>query len=62
MKNSNQNAISTLKSGFIFIQHSDQLPPSYRVTYLGGEGYIGKLDSDHPNGFEPVTYQEYIEL
>lgn len=62
MKNQNLNTILSLKSGYIFIQHSDQLPPSYRVTYLGGEGYIGKLNPDHPNGFEPVTYKEYSEL
>lgn len=52
-----------IKPGFIFVQESDtttDTPASYLVSRFGGLGVFHKVDPNHPNGGEPVTYDEYL--
>jgi len=54
--------ICNLASGYIFVQVNEGSPFEHGyVNYLGGVGYIGRLDSTHHNGFEQITYDEYIQ-
>lgn len=55
------NIISKLKPGFIFIQDCEECPimKNYTVRYLGGEGVIYRVNPNHSNGAEPVTFEEF---
>lgn len=55
MENTNE-----LRPGYIFICDSS-VPEPYRISHCGAYGYFAKLDPENINGYEPVTWREYME-
>lgn len=52
-----------LKNGFIFIlvDNFENYWSEFVVQRMGGIGYFAKLTNVSINGWEPVTYQEYMD-
>jgi len=53
-----------VKKGFIWVRVSDSTmgtPSAYKVVKFGETGVYHRVAPGHPNGGEPVTFDEYCK-